>query len=102
MGEKQFSSAADFAVQTNQAFFHLSCSDKDDENATLKLPAVCPCVPRVGEEVLLDDGTLCRVTKVIYRTVAASSDEEKFALLVPNVWAEKMLQTSGLSRKQMP
>ena len=85
-GRPEMSAAlAEFASQANQQIAHVICDEPGaqvgDEGGVSFLTAV-PEVPRSGEKIQLEDGSMCTVVNVIYRVAMFDG----ITMLVPNVY----------------
>jgi hypothetical protein len=65
---------------------HVVCNEPDvkvSDQTGVSFLAFVPFVPRVGENIQLEDGNLCRVEAVWYKAVT----DEGWTTLMPNVFA---------------
>jgi hypothetical protein len=66
--------------------FNVICDEEGaraGDDTGVSFAAVAPFLPRVGEEIQLEDGKVCRVKRVIY----VAGAREGFVLVFPNVYA---------------
>lgn len=74
-----------FAQSNGLQVFHVICDQRIENVFTgVMFYGVGPCVPRLGEEIRLENGTLCRVTRVLYGVT--TSDE--VSVVTPTVYCE--------------
>lgn len=59
--------------------------------------AAVPCVPRIGEQIWLDDGTSCEVKMVAHKviTIRAYNDKPDMITLAPFVYAVRISKKAG-------
>lgn len=60
----------DFAKNNQQILFNLLCGIQDDESISLSVVVVGFTIPRIGEKIQLEDGTICIVSEIVHKVSA--------------------------------
>ena len=68
--------------------FHDICVNPTDATDAVSFSAYGPFLPRTGDRLDLEDGTVCQVTRVLFGFSRGGAT--KFPTYVPNVYAERV------------
>lgn len=81
-----------YALATDKKVVIVSCYDPEDLAVAVQFLSLLDFVPRVGERIILEDGTQCRVMNIIHKvvTLEKTSYYPTHSSLVVNVYSEKL------------